>query len=51
MKSLLYAVLIILLSCGLVYALGDKNHGTKGKGTVTVGTKANGQSSQDRTGR
>lgn len=51
MKTLVHILLIFMLSCGFAYAGGDKNHGTKGKGTVSTGSQAQGKSLQQRSGR
>lgn len=51
MKKLAQILLILMLSCGIAYAAGGKNHSSKGKGTVVTGSQAQGQASQQRPGR
>ncbi|MBU1737856.1 MAG: hypothetical protein KKG35_06910 [Proteobacteria bacterium] len=51
MKKIIIITLAMLLSGGVALAAGGKNHGTTGKGKVVTGSNAQGQASQDRTGR
>lgn len=51
MKRLQAVLLALALSSSLVYAEGGKNRGTTGKGTLSTGSSAQGQASQQRSGR
>lgn len=51
MKRIVIIMLTIMLSAGVAFAAGGKNHGTTGTGSTNTGSDAQGQASQDRTGR
>ncbi len=51
MKKLILAVLLVVLSSGVVFAGGDQNQGTTGSGTTSTGSSSQGSASQPRTGR
>ena len=51
MKLFAHVLLILMFSCGIVYAGGDKNQSDKGKGKVVIGSESKGKASQPRTGR
>ena len=51
MKKLVIVMLVLILTSGVTFAAGGKNHGTKGKGKTSTGTSSQGTSTQDRTGR
>ena len=51
MKRLVFAVLFLLLTSGVVFASGDQNRGTTGSGTTSTGSSSQGTASQPRTGR
>ncbi len=51
MKMIVHVLLIFMLSCGIAYAEGGKNHGTEGQGTVSTGSQSQGNGSQQRSGR
>ena len=51
MKRLVIAVLLLVLTSGVVFASGGQNHGLTGSGTTSTGTSSEGTASQERTGR
>ena len=51
MKKLIFTVLFLMLTSGLVFAEGGKNHGTKGSGNTSTGSSAQGTADQSRAGR
>ncbi len=51
MKKVFFAMLLLLLTSGLVFAEGGKNQGTTGSGTTSTGSSSQGTASQPRTGR
>ena len=51
MKKIILAMLLLILSAGLLYAGGDQNQGTKGSRTTNTGSTSQGAGSQTRTGR
>ena len=51
MKKLVIVMLVLVLTSGVSFAAGGKNHGTKGKGNTSTGTSSQGTSTQSQTGR
>ncbi|MFH1776073.1 MAG: hypothetical protein ABH952_00700 [Candidatus Omnitrophota bacterium] len=51
MRKLIFSMLLILLTSSVVFASGDKNHGTTGKGTNSTGSSSQGSATQQRSGR
>ena len=51
MKKWVIILVVFMLSTGVSFAAGGKNHGTKGKGTVSTGSGAQGTAKQSRPGR
>ena len=51
MKKIIILALALLLTSGVAFASGGKNHGSKGKGTVSTGSGSKGSATQTRSGR
>ncbi len=51
MKTLVIAILFLLITSGAALASGGQNQGTTGSGTTSTGSTSQGTASQPRTGR